>query len=79
MGGYTAELLLACVVRDEPVVDVEGHKEGGEAGDGDDVQNTGVGDQEQEAVLAEVSNKAIWKTFVRYQVMSIGWSVFRWS
>ena len=39
------------VVRDEPVVDVEGDEEGGEAGDRDDVQDSGVVDQEKQAIL----------------------------
>ena len=36
---------FSAVVGDEPIVDVEDGKEGGEAAYGDDVQNTGVGDQ----------------------------------
>ena len=39
------------VVCDEPVVDVEGDEEGGEARDGDDVQNPWVVDQEKQAIL----------------------------
>ena len=39
------------VVCDEPVVDVEGDEEGGEARDGDDVQNSWVVDEEKQAIL----------------------------
>ena len=39
------------VVCDEPVVDVEGDEEGGEARDGDDVQDSWVVDQEKQAIL----------------------------
>ena len=39
------------VVGDEPVVDVEGDEEGGEAGDGDDIQYSGVVDQKKQAIL----------------------------
>ena len=48
------------VVRDEPVVDVEGDEEGGEAGDGDDVQNSWVVDQEEQPVL--IFNIEPWRT-----------------
>ena len=40
-----------CVVCNEPVVDVEGDEEGGEAGDGDDIQYSGVVDQKKQAIL----------------------------
>ena len=39
------------VVCDEPVVDVEGDEEGGEAGDGDHVQYSRVVDKEEQAIL----------------------------
>ena len=39
------------VVCDEPVVDVEGDEEGGEAGDGDHVQYSRVVDKEKQAIL----------------------------
>ena len=39
------------VVCDEPVVDVEGDEEGGEARDGDDVQNPWMVDQEKQPIL----------------------------
>ena len=39
------------VVSNEPVVDVEDDEEGGEAGEGDDVKDARVVDQEHEPVL----------------------------
>ena len=39
------------VVGDEPVVNVKGDKKGGETGDGDNVQNTGVVDQVEKPIL----------------------------
>ena len=39
------------VVCNEPVVDVEGDEEGGEAGDGDHVQYSWVVDKEKQAIL----------------------------
>ena len=41
-----------CVVCDEPVVDVEHDKEGGEAGDGEDIENARVVDHKSDSVLA---------------------------
>ena len=49
--GLKSSEYFCAVVGDEPVVDVEGDKECGEAGDGDDVQNTGVVDQVDKTVL----------------------------
>ena len=52
------------VVCDEPVVDVEGDEEGGEARDGDDVQNSWVVDEEKQAILIFEICIEFWKECV---------------
>ena len=59
-------ILSDTVVSNEPVVDVEDDEEGGEAGEGDDVKDARVVDQEHEPVLVGGGGGRWgdkWKTF----------------
>ena len=49
------------VVSNEPVVDVEHDEEGGEAGEGDDVEDARVVDQEHHPVLEVADGGISWK------------------